>query len=77
MNTKMYTVVTRKVDGSFAEKVSVATNPDTEKDLQDVKNFVCNFMMHGKAKWFEIYEGTSLYFGDFRVKPVYSSRVEE
>jgi hypothetical protein len=77
MNTRIVTVVTRRVDGSFAEKFSIAINPDIESDLQQVKNFVHNFGMHGKAKWFEIYEGSNLYFGDSRVKPFYTTRVEE
>jgi hypothetical protein len=73
-NNRIITVVTRKMDGTFAEKFSLAINPEIESDLQSVKNFVHNFVMHGKAKWFEIYEGTNLNFGDFRAKPFYTTR---
>lgn len=73
-NSRIITIVTRRVDGSFAEKVSVAINPGVPSDIEDVKRFVHNFVMHGKAKWFEIYEGTNLYFGDFRIKPIFTTR---
>jgi hypothetical protein len=73
-NNRIITVVTRRTDGSFAEKFSLAINSEIESDLQAVKNFVSNFVMHGKAKWFEIYEGTNLNFGDFRAKPFYTTR---
>jgi len=74
MNNRIVTVVTRRIDGTFAEKFSLAINPEIQSDLQQVKNFVSNFVMHGKAKWYEIYEGTNLNFGDFRAKPFFSTR---
>ena len=73
-SNKGFTVVVRRVDGSFSEKFSVKISSDEVSDMQDVKNFVHLFMMHGKAKWFEIYEGTNLHFGDFRAKPIYTTR---
>ena len=73
-NNRIITVVTRKTDGSFAEKFSLAISSISETDMQTVKNFVYSYVMHGKAKWFEIYEGTNLYFGDFRVKPIFTTR---
>jgi hypothetical protein len=76
-DNKILTIVVRRVDGSFSEKFSVKLSSDFNSDFEDVKQFVHLFMMHGKAKWFEVYEGTNLYFGDFRVKPIYTTRVEE
>ena len=77
MTNKTVTVVVRRIDGSFSEKFSVAVDPEMPSDIDTVKNFVSDFMINGKSKWFELYEGTNLYFGDFRVKPFYTSRVEE
>lgn len=74
MDNKIFTVVVRRVDGTFSEKFSVKISSDEHSDLEDVKQFVHLFMMHGKAKWFEIYEGTNLYFGDFSVKPIFTTR---
>ena len=77
MTGKVVTVVVRKIDGTFMEKFSVTIDPDMPSDIDTVKNFVNDFMMNGKAKWFELYEGTNLYHGDFRAKPFYTTRVEE
>lgn len=74
MNSRIITIVTRRADGTFADKYSVAINPEIEGDLKEVKNFVYNYGMYGKASWFEIYEGTNLYFGDFRTKPFFTSK---
>lgn len=75
MENKIITLVTRKIDGSFAEKVSLEVQNNKE-DLDKVIDFAMYYMLHGKAKWLEVYEGTNLYFGDCRVKPIFSSREE-
>jgi len=63
---KIYLVVSRKYDGSFAERVRVNCT------VEEAKN-VGKLMLHTKAIKYEIYEDGKDYMGDFRIKPIYVS----
>ena len=49
MENKIVTLVTRRIDGSFAEKVTLEIQNNKE-DFDRVIDFAMYYMLHGKAK---------------------------
>lgn len=62
---KALTVVTRKLDGSFDQKVTIFGTMDDAKNVLMLMSRMSKKIIKG-----EIYEGQNLYFGDCRVRPV-------
>ena len=62
--SKMWLVISRKLDGYISERVKLFCT------LEEAKN-VGTLMLHSKCVRFEIYEDAKEYMGDFRMKPIY------